>query len=129
MTTSGCFRSCAAVVVCPGGVPDHRSPQERVVSLEPCSPLAEDLPALVGDEPGAVATLGQPEVCVVDAKEQPIFRAGREHPVRFETALGDQVVHENADVRLVAPKCDAGSLRTYFAAFRPATNPWAAASS
>ena len=31
-----------------------------------------------------------------------MLRARREHPVRLEAALGDQVVHENADVALVA---------------------------
>ena len=104
--TSGCFRSCAAVIVSPAGFRTNVRCSDGRVPLEPCAPLAEKCPALVGDEPGAVASLGQPQVGVVDAKEQAIFGARREHPVRLETTLGDQVVHENADVRLVAPERD-----------------------
>ena len=35
-----------------------------------------------------------------------MLRAGGEHPIRLEAALGDQVVDENPDVGLVAPQLE-----------------------
>ena len=45
---------------------------------------------------------GQTQVRVVDSKQKPVLGARREHPIRLEAAAGDEIVDEDADVRLVA---------------------------
>ena len=51
-----------------------------------------------------VADFRKPQVGIVLAKQEPVFGPGREHPVRLDRSLGDQIVNQNADVCLVAPK-------------------------
>ena len=91
---------------------------------------SKSLPSLIVHQTDLATTRRQPEIRVVDAQQQPMLGARREHPVRLETAFRDQVVDQNADVRLVPPQLEAGSpLQPRRAALMPATRPCAAASS
>ena len=73
---------------------------------------------------------GQPLVGVVGAQGQAELGPAGEHPIGLGDAAGDQVVDHHADVGLVAG--EGGRRRrpaAARAAFRPATSPWAPASS
>ncbi len=63
---------------------------------------ALDLPAR--DEPETEADLGEPLVGVVGAQQQPMLRGGGEHAVGLAVLPRDEVVHQHADVGLVAPQ-------------------------
>ena len=76
------------------------------VAFEPAPAPKEPLPPLVIHEPGLAAARRQPEIGIVDAQQQPMLRAGREHPVGLQAPLRDQVVDENADVCLVAAELE-----------------------
>ena len=71
----------------------------------------EPFPPLVVHETEPPAGRRQAQVRVVDPQQQPMLGARREHPVRLETAARDQVVDENADVRLVAAERERGLAR------------------
>ena len=108
------------------GSVDRRSPRpvDRVL------PGLEPRPAGVVDQADAPAELGQAEVGVVVPEQQPVLGPAREHPVGLVDAAGDQVVDQDADVRL-RPVEDERPLRPRrrSAALTPAIRPWAAASS
>ena len=58
--------------------------------------------------PSSRAVRREPQVGIVLAQQQPIFRAAREHPIRLARAARDEIVDEHADVGLVAsrpPRC------------------------
>ena len=100
------------------------------IPLEPCAPRFERVPSLIVDEAGVAAARRQAQIRVVDPEQQPMLRARREHAIRLEASLRDQVVDENADVRLVAPQLERRlARRARRAALMPATRPCAAASS
>ena len=62
----------------------------------------EPLPACVINEAHLAASGRQPQIRVVDAQQQPMLRARREHPVRLQAPARHEIVDENADVGLVA---------------------------
>ena len=102
----------------------------RKISLEPPSSRFKPLPPLVVHEPGLAAARRQAQVGVVDAQQQAMLRTRREHAIRLETTLRDQVVDQNADIRLVTPQLEPfADLDATRAALMPATMPCAAASS
>src|SRR4029078_10703464 len=79
----------------------HRRFVERgEIAVESAFAFGEAFPALVIDQTRGASFLRQPQVRVIDARQQSMFRPRREHPVWLETAFRDQVVNENADVRL-----------------------------
>ncbi len=89
------------VRVHPGRTQPLGLPSQRVA-------LAVEMgPAGVVDQAQLATKFGQPLVGVVLAQLQPEFGAAGEHPVGLRHALGDQVVHQHAQVRLVAPKHEA----------------------
>src|SRR5262249_21500677 len=49
----------------------------------------------------------QAQVGVVNSKEQAMLRTGCEHAIRFETPLRDEIVDQDADVAVVAPRIEA----------------------
>ena len=51
-----------------------------------------------------MADRNEPLVGVVRAQQQPMLGGRREHPVRLAVLARHQVVHEHADVGLVAPQ-------------------------
>src|SRR5579864_643305 len=71
------------------------------VLCEPAPPPRETLPSLLTYQAGIAPARSQPEIGVVNPKVQPMFGSRREHAVRFEAALGDQVIDENTDVSLI----------------------------
>ena len=90
------------------GCRSYQRPIQRLsVLLVPASTCAKLFPTFVVDQPGTTAAGRQAEIRVVDAKQKPVLGPGREHPVRLETALRDQVVDQNADVRLVTAQLEA----------------------
>jgi hypothetical protein len=74
----------------------------RAVSLEPLPSRTEPLPPLVVYEPDLAAAGRQPKIRVVDAKEQAMLGARREHAVGLEAPSGREVVDKDSDVRFVA---------------------------
>ena len=58
--------------------------------------------AILFHETDLMALLGEPQVCIVLAENQTVFAAAGHHAVGFIGALGDQVVHQGADVGFVA---------------------------
>ena len=66
------------------------------------------LPAIVVDQADLAADRRQALVGVVAAQMQPMLGAAGEHAVRLGRRLGDQVVDQHADVRLVAPQDEIG---------------------
>src|SRR5258708_6743342 len=77
-----------------------------MVLLEPCAASCESLPPLIVDEARVSTARREAEISVIDAQEQPMLRARREHPVRLEAPFGDQIVDQNAYVCLVATKLE-----------------------
>ena len=62
--------------------------------------------ALVAGQTDGVADFGQAEIGVILTQQQAVFAAAGHHAVRFVGALGRQIVHEHADIRLIASQCD-----------------------
>ena len=62
---------------------------------------------LVAGQAHAVADLRQPQVGVVLAQKQAVFASAGHHAVGLVRALGRQVVHQHADIGLVAAEDDA----------------------
>ena len=69
---------------------------------------AEGSPARVVHEPQLAAGFRQTQVGVVLAKLQPVLGAAGEHAIGLGNAPGDEVVHQHAQVGLVAPRAPAG---------------------
>src|SRR5262249_15621199 len=65
-------------------------------------PLTETIPTFIVDETCLAPSRCEPEIRVVDPQKQTMLGSRCEHPVGLEAALRDQVVDENADVRLIA---------------------------
>ena len=65
---------------------------------------AERLPALVVHQTQFAPSLGQPHVGVVLPQLQAEFGPAGEHAVGLGHALGDQVIHEHAQVGFVAAR-------------------------
>ena len=82
------------------------------IPLVSCAASREPIPSLVVDESRLASAGRQPEIGVVDSQEQPMLGARREHSVRLETTLGDQVVHEDSDVGLVTTQFERRALQT-----------------
>ncbi|MNF42940.1 hypothetical protein D3C84_240100 [compost metagenome] len=61
-------------------------------------------PALVVHQAEFAAFLGEAQIGVVLAQDKPVFGSRGEHAVRLLGAQGDQVVHQHADVGLVAAR-------------------------
>ena len=76
-----------------------------------CRRVEKSLPPLVIHETDLTPARREPEIGVVDPKQQPMLGPRREHPIGLETSLGDQIVDENADVRLVAPELESARPR------------------
>jgi len=74
------------------------------VSFVAPSSLAESFPTLVVYETHCPAMRGQTEIRVVDSKQKPMLGARGEHPIRLETATGNEIVDQNSDVGLIAAK-------------------------
>ena len=66
------------------------------------------MPALIGNQSQPVTQRHQAFVAVVLAQQQPVFRAGGEHPVGLVGAAGHQIIDQHADVGLSAAEHDAG---------------------
>ena len=64
--------------------------------------VLEEAPALVVDQPEFAARRREPEVGVVLAQREAVFRAAREHAVRLGRAARDEVVDHHADVGIAA---------------------------
>ena len=105
-------------------------PRERPELLEALRFLHKSRLAQRADKPGFDAPAGESQIGVVLPKEQPVFGAAREHAIGLRRAPGHQVVNQDADVGFVAGEGERWDVRESFnAAFAPAINPWAAASS
>ena len=52
------------------------------------------------NEPELPRLRGQPDIRVILAKQEPVLRSAGKHPVRLLGAAGDQVVDQDADIRL-----------------------------
>src|SRR5262249_43192960 len=76
------------------------------IAIEPRFSRAKTIPPLIAHEARAAAARREPQISIVGAQQQTKLRAGREHPVRFQAAFGDQIVDEDANVRLVAPELE-----------------------
>jgi hypothetical protein len=87
-----------------GTRPNKRAVEHLAIALEPPLAVHEAPPPLVVHEPDFAAERSQTEIGVIDSQVQAMLRARCEHPIRLETALRDQIVDEDADVRLVAPQ-------------------------
>src|SRR6187401_93040 len=75
--------------------------ETREISRIATPPGLEMIPARIVNQAGLTSPLRQPQVRVVDPKQQTMLRARGEHSVRFEAALCDEVVDEDADIRFV----------------------------
>ena len=60
------------------------------------------LVALARGQTGVVAALGEAEIGVVLPQHQPVFGARGHHAVGLVHALGDQIVHQHAQIAVVA---------------------------
>ena len=89
----------------------------------------KSLPSLVIDQPGLAALRRQPQVGVVGAQEQPIFGSRREHSIRLEAALRDQVVDHDAEIGLVAAEDQRLAPLDRERRVEAGNSPWPAASS
>src|SRR5262249_36752840 len=67
----------------------------RAIALEPRTARFESVPPCVIDRPGFAADRREAEIRVVDAQEQSMLRARREHAIGLEAAARDEVVDEN----------------------------------
>jgi hypothetical protein len=74
----------------------------RKIPLEPAAPLYESLPALIIDETNISSPRCQAEIRVVDSKKQSMLGSRCEHAVWLETPARDEIIHEHADVSLIA---------------------------
>lgn len=81
---------------------DRRLGQGHQIPGQAPTPVFEPGPSVVVDESDTPPFWGQAQVRVVDPEQEAVLRAGCEHPVGLEASLGDEVVHQDADVRLVA---------------------------
>ena len=52
-----------------------------------------------------------------------MLRSRREHPIRLEATLGDQVVHENPDVGVVPPQLEAARAEHGMSGVGPGDEP------
>src|SRR5262245_43639235 len=69
--------------------------------------LGGDLPVPVHlEKANGMAHGGQSQVRIVLPQQQPIFSAGGKHPIRFDSALGDQVIDQHTYISLIAPQDD-----------------------
>src|SRR5262245_59017452 len=66
------------------------------------APRLKPPPGLVINQPDLTTDWGETQVRVVDAKEQAVLGARREHPVRLQASSCNQVVHKDSDVCLIA---------------------------
>ena len=93
-------------------------------------PGGELLPPLIIDKTHFAAERGQTLIGIVAAQMQAMLRATGEHAIRLGGGLGDQVVDQHPDVRLIAAQ---NKIRPPPAhqqrRVHPATRPCAAASS
>ena len=85
-------------------VPHEGSIQRLKVPRESRLARCEPLPSLLVHETDVAPTRRETKISVVDAQEQAMFRTRCEHSIGLETSLGDQVIDQDTDVGLVAPK-------------------------
>src|SRR5215467_11968241 len=78
------------------------------IPLEAILACAECVPALIVHEADLPTMWRQPQVRIVDSKQQPMLGPGCEHSVGFQTSLRYQVVNQDADVPLVALNLERG---------------------
>src|SRR5262249_34682293 len=95
-------RRCAIA----GDRPHERRIEHAEIPLEPASSRLESLPASIVHQADVSTARRETQVGVIDAQQQTMLRARREHAIRLEAALGNQVVDEDADVRLVSPQLE-----------------------
>jgi len=86
-------------------------------------------PAIIIHQPQVAAGLGQAQVGVVFAQDQPVFRAAGEHAIGLARATRDEVIDEHADIGLVAARRPRGLAGGGAGGITPAISPCAAASS
>src|SRR5215203_2920138 len=82
-------------------VPDQGRFYGTAVSFITSSAFFETVPTLVVYKTHCSPVRGQTEIRVIDPKQKAMLGARSEHPIWFEAASGDEIVNENADVRLV----------------------------
>ena len=83
---------------------NRRRAHGRRVSLEASATGVKALPALIVHKADRATAWRESKVRVVDPEKEPVLGPGREHPVGLETSLCREVVHEDSDIRLVAPE-------------------------
>ena len=64
--------------------------------------------AFAAGQADGMADFGQTKIGVILTQQQAVFAAAGHHAVRFVGALGRQIVHEHADIRLIAAQNDGG---------------------
>ena len=109
--TSGCLSARAAGTRSPPGTDNARALYHRAIALESLVTAAEAVPPRVVHQAKARRRGSQPQIGVVDSKQQPVLGPRREHAVRLEAALGRQVVDHRADVARLAAEHERRSLR------------------
>ena len=78
--------------------------QTLALALLRAARFAVSFPLPFGEQAHGAPLGAQPVGGVVVAQQQAVFAAAREHSVGLVGPLRDEVVYQNADVRLVAPE-------------------------
>ena len=84
-------------------------PQQTATLLDPRLFFPHAANPFRGSQAQLSPFFGQPQVGIILAEEQTIFRPGGEHTVRLARSLRDEIVDHDADVGLVAPRFPRGS--------------------
>ena len=102
--TSGCLSALAAGTrPAPATVTTARRIRPQF-SFETAPPRFESRPTHVVHETRLASSRCQTQIGVVGPEQKPVFGARGEHPVRLQASFRDEVVDEDADIRLVPPK-------------------------
>ncbi len=84
-----------------GVIANVRAPQHFQIRFVSPAARLEPLPTIVGNQAGRATNRREPQIGVIDAQKQAMFRSRREHSIRLETPARHKVVDEDTDVRLV----------------------------
>src|SRR4051812_1977772 len=70
----------------------------------PAPARLKNLPPIIIDQASRSTERREPQISVVDPQKKAMLGARGKHAIRLEASLRDQIVDEDADVRLVALK-------------------------
>jgi hypothetical protein len=90
-----------ATASAPGAGAHPAVAQPRLLALDGLALGLEAPPALLAHQAEPAAGLGQAQIGVVLAQQQPVLGAAGEHAVGLVGAAGDQVIDQHAEVGLV----------------------------